>query len=126
MEVWIERLDPATFYILFLIYIETSETKKLCEIGALIEDSAKTDQLKQQSAVQFILEYDSNLVDLAHKFETKRPWEKALIKIYDEIDPQKLKEMSDKHLQTYFSMKKAHFPRKFNFLLFIKTNFKYT
>jgi hypothetical protein len=34
------------------------------------------------------------------------------MKIYDETDPQKLKEMSDKHLQTYFNTLSSHVPCK--------------
>ena len=82
----------------------------MCEIGGLIQDLGKSDQLKTQSPVQFILEYDANLNDLSHKFEVKRPWEKTLMKIYDETDPKKLKEMSDKHLQAYFNAMDTHVP----------------
>jgi hypothetical protein len=89
----------------------------LREIGLLIQEIPQIDQLKMQSPVQFILEYDSNLNDRLHKFENKRPWEKNLMKVYDEIDPQKLQEFSDGHLKTYFMLRESHFPRTFSFFI---------
>lgn len=80
---------------------------KIASIGHHLNEIKKKDQLKQNSPVKFVLDYDSNLSDTTLKYEIKK-WEEKLFQIFDEFEPEKLLEHSKKHQNEYLNLIYLH------------------